>query len=155
MGLRSVAMNIDSGEKTWLTPPHIVEALGPFDLDPCCPPNMPWRTAEQMVCRPDDGLAVDWTGKRVWLNPPYGREATPFLRRMANHEGGGCRAHLRKDGHLGVADAHLPRRIRRSIPSRTTPLPQGRRNARRDGYSPFCARRILCEGFCLPAREWA
>ena len=85
----SVSMNIDSGEKTWLTPPHIVEALGPFDLDPCCPPKMPWRTAEQMVCRPDDGLAVDWTGKRVWLNPPYGREAVPFLRKMSEHEGGG------------------------------------------------------------------
>lgn len=87
---RSVAMNADSGEKTWLTPPHIVEALGPFDLDPCCPPNMPWRTAEQMVCRPDDGLAVDWTGKRVWCNPPYGREAVPFLRKMAENaaEGG-------------------------------------------------------------------
>ena len=86
----SVAMNADSGEKTWLTPPHIIEALGPFDLDPCCPPNMPWQTAAQMVCRPDDGLAVDWTGKRVWLNPPYGREAIPFLRKMAKtSEGGG------------------------------------------------------------------
>lgn len=85
----SVAMNADSGEKTWLTPPHIIKALGPFDLDPCCPPKMPWRTAAQMVCRPDDGLAVDWTGKRVWLNPPYGREAVPFLRKMAKTDGGG------------------------------------------------------------------
>lgn len=85
----SVAMNADSGEKTWLTPPHIIEALGPFDLDPCCPPKMPWSTASQMVCRPDDGLAVDWTGKRVWCNPPYGREAVPFLRKMSEHEEGG------------------------------------------------------------------
>lgn len=91
---RSIAMNADSGEKTWLTPPHIIEALGPFDLDPCCPPKMPWRTAEQMVCRPDDGLAVDWTGQRVWLNPPYGREAVPFLRKMAENaaEGGVSRS---------------------------------------------------------------
>ena len=86
----SVAMNADSGEKTWLTPPHIVESLGPFDLDPCCPPNMPWRTAAQMICRPDDGLAVNRTGKRVWLNPPYGRDAIPFLRKMAeNRQRGG------------------------------------------------------------------
>ena len=67
-------MNIDTGEKTWLTPPEIIDALGPFDLDPCCPPTMPWRTATRMVCRPDDGLAVDWTGQRVWCNPPYGRQ---------------------------------------------------------------------------------
>lgn len=89
MADKSYNMNIDTGEKTWLTPPHIIEALGPFDLDPCCPPTMPWRTAAQMVCRPDDGLAVDWTGKRVWLNPPYGREAVPFLRKMADSKTGG------------------------------------------------------------------
>ena len=88
---RSVSMNADSGEKTWLTPPHIIEALGPFDLDPCCPPVMPWRTATRMVCRPDDGLAVDWRGSRVWCNPPYGRDAVPFMRKLAANraEGGG------------------------------------------------------------------
>lgn len=85
----SVVMNADSGEKTWLTPPHIIEALGPFDLDPCCPPNMPWRTAKRMVHWPEDGLKVDWTGKRVWCNPPYGREAIPFLRKMAENRTGG------------------------------------------------------------------
>ena len=82
---RSGNMNIDMGEKTWLTPKYIIDALGPFDLDPCCPPKMPWRTAAQMICRPDDGLAVDWTGKRVWLNPPYGRDAIPFLRKMGEN----------------------------------------------------------------------
>lgn len=84
MPSQSVNMNVDSGEKTWLTPPHIVKALGPFDLDPCCPPNMPWQTATEMVCRPADGLAVDWTGKRTWLNPPYGREAMPFFKKMVD-----------------------------------------------------------------------
>ena len=82
-------MNIDTGEKTWLTPPEIVDALGPFDLDPCCPPTMPWRTATQMVHWPNDGLKVDWTGKRVWCNPPYGRDAVPFLRKMAENRTGG------------------------------------------------------------------
>lgn len=86
---RSYNMNIDTGEKTWLTPPHIIEALGPFDLDPCCPPTMPWRTATRMVHWPENGLEVDWTGKRVWLNPPYGRDAVPFLRKMAENKTGG------------------------------------------------------------------
>lgn len=80
-------MNVDTGQKTWLTPPEIIRALGEFDLDPCCPPRMPWRTARKMVCRPDDGLAVMWEG-RVWLNPPYGRESYPFLRRMRDHGNG-------------------------------------------------------------------
>ena len=74
-------MNVDTGQKSWLTPPRIINALGTFSLDPCCPPNMPWRTAARMVCRPDDGLAVDWTGKRVWLNPPYGREIPKWVRK--------------------------------------------------------------------------
>ena len=55
---RSYNMNIDTGEKTWLTPRYIIDALGPFDLDPCCPPKMPWRTAAEMVCRPADGLVA-------------------------------------------------------------------------------------------------
>lgn len=82
-------MNVDTGEKTWLTPPSIIEALGPFDLDPCCPSNMPWRTATQMISLPDNGLLADWSGKRVWCNPPYGREAIPFLRKMAENTNGG------------------------------------------------------------------
>ena len=86
---KSYNMNIDTGEKSWLTPPEIIDALGPFDLDPCCPPTMPWRTATRMVHWPNDGLKVDWTGKRVWCNPPYGHDAMPFLGRMAVHDGGG------------------------------------------------------------------
>lgn len=84
-------MNVDTGEKTWLTPKSIIDALGSFDLDPCCPPQMPWSTAAEMICRPANGLEVDWLGKRVWCNPPYGREAVPFLQKMAlqRQSGGG------------------------------------------------------------------
>ena len=80
-------INADSGEKTWLTPRYIIDALGHFDTDPCCPPNMPWRTADTMLTKADDGTTAPWHG-RVWLNPPYGREAYPFLARMTKHEGG-------------------------------------------------------------------
>lgn len=81
-------INADSGEKTWLTPRHIIDALGHFDTDPCCPPNMPWRTADTMLTKADDGTTAPWHG-RVWLNPPYGREAYPFLERMSRYKGGG------------------------------------------------------------------
>ena len=80
-------MIADSGEKTWITPKHIIDALGHFDTDPCCPTNMPWRTADRMLTKEDDGTTAPWVG-RVWLNPPYGREAVPFLRRMSCYEGG-------------------------------------------------------------------
>lgn len=82
-------MNIDTGQKTWLTPPEIIRSLGEFDLDPCVPDSMPWQTAKRMVTKTEDGLKVDWNGNRVWLNPPYGRDSYPFLRKMAEHTGGG------------------------------------------------------------------
>lgn len=72
---------------TYLTPPEWIAALGPFDLDPACPPNMPWQTAVRMLTVADDGLATPWEG-RVWLNPPFGQQAALWLRKMALHGNG-------------------------------------------------------------------
>lgn len=72
----------------WLTPPEIVAALGPFDLDPCAAPSpRPWTTAARHIELPDDGLASEWRG-RVWLNPPFGPHTGQWLRRMAEHGNG-------------------------------------------------------------------
>lgn len=74
-----------AGTDTWLTPPNIVEALGPFDLDPCAAPEpRPWPTAARHITWPQDGLAEKWHG-RVWCNPPYGRATAVWLDRMAQH----------------------------------------------------------------------
>jgi hypothetical protein len=72
---------------TWLTPPHVLEALGKFDLDPCASLNRPWDTAKHHYTVEDDGLMQPWFG-RVWLNPPYGKEALPFMEKMAMHRKG-------------------------------------------------------------------
>lgn len=70
---------------TWLTPRFILDALGSFDLDPCAAPDpRPWPTAAQHIARPDDGLAAAWHG-RVWLNPPYSRQAVRWIARLADH----------------------------------------------------------------------
>jgi hypothetical protein len=71
----------------WLTPPEIVRACGSFDLDPCSPIVRPWDTAARHFNINDDGLAQPWEG-RVWCNPPFGREAIKWLRRMADHSNG-------------------------------------------------------------------
>lgn len=68
----------------WLTPPEFLDALGPFDLDPCASVGQPWRTAAVQYSRPQDGLALPWEG-RVWLNPPYSRKAVDWLRRLVQH----------------------------------------------------------------------
>lgn len=72
---------------TWLTPPEILRALGEFDLDPCAAPNQPWRTAKHEIRLPNNGLTAPWNG-RVWLNPPYSREAVHWLERMGDHRYG-------------------------------------------------------------------
>lgn len=70
----------------WLTPPHVVEALGPFDLDPCSPLARPWPTAAHHLTVDDDGLSSPWQG-RVWLNPPYS-EVAEWMARLAQHDHG-------------------------------------------------------------------
>lgn len=75
------------GKDEWLTPVELIESLGTFDLDPCSPINRPWPTANIHYTKQDDGLKQNWNG-RVWLNPPYGREATAWLERLAAHGNG-------------------------------------------------------------------
>lgn len=72
----------------WLTPPHILTALGSFDLDPCAATLRPWDTAETHYTTEDNGLAKPWNG-RVWLNPPYQSSVIgTWLGRLAEHDHG-------------------------------------------------------------------
>lgn len=71
----------------WLTPPEILKPLGAFDLDPCAPIVRPWDTAACHFTKLDDGLAQPWHG-RVWMNPPFGREAGKWLKKLRDHGDG-------------------------------------------------------------------
>lgn len=76
----------------WLTPPHILKALGPFDLDPCAPrpENRPWQIAD--VHYHENGLLLPWHGF-VWVNPPYNGQEQFWLNKLIlhrdNNNGGG------------------------------------------------------------------
>lgn len=74
----------------WYTPPELFTALGlEFDLDPCSPMAgpVPWVPAKRFLSPRENGLTAPWVG-RVWLNPPYGRLAPPFLHKLAEHGNG-------------------------------------------------------------------
>jgi hypothetical protein len=71
----------------WLTPPYILEALGPFDLDPCAATDAPWPTASAHYTEQDDGLRQPWHGF-VWCNPPYGPATWRWLQKLADHHNG-------------------------------------------------------------------
>lgn len=111
MGLSShQSSNMKNDE--WLTPPEIIRSLGLFDLDPCSPIIRPWQTASNHFTISDNGLDLPWHG-RVWLNPPFGREAVKWLRRLVAHGNGIALVPARTETAMfyecvwGVADAIL------------------------------------------------
>jgi hypothetical protein len=97
------------GKDEWLTPPEILRPLGEFDLDPCSPEHPPWRIARVSYFG-SGGLELEWFG-RVWCNPPFGREAVKWLRKMAKHGNGIALIPARTETAMfyecvwGVADA--------------------------------------------------
>lgn len=102
-GSDAVAPGTNSGKgDEWLTPPALIAALGPFDLDPACPlegtaPNMTWRTAERRFTAAENGLIQRWGGD-VLLNPPYSKALIAlFMARMALHNRGIAIVNARTD----------------------------------------------------------
>lgn len=96
----------------WITPKFIIDALGPFDLDPCESRTQPWRCAARGIVAPADGLAEPWHG-RVWLNPPYSVHASAWLAKLSRHGSGTALIFARTDTEMffdhvwGVASAVL------------------------------------------------
>lgn len=76
-----------SSQKTeWETPNSLFEELDKefnFTLDPCCTHNN--AKCEKHYTKEDNGLLQDWTGERVFCNPPYGKELPPWIRKCAEH----------------------------------------------------------------------
>lgn len=85
-----------SGKDEWLTPPEIIQALSPIDLDPCAPTNRPWEIAENHYTIMDNGLTKDWRGF-VFCNPPYGNKTGLWLSRMSEHGNGVALVFARTD----------------------------------------------------------
>ena len=76
------------GNDEWLTPPYIIDALGKFDLDPCAPVGINWKTADEYYTIEDNGLMQEWWG-RIWLNPPYGyNKPKEWLSKLSHHGNG-------------------------------------------------------------------
>jgi hypothetical protein len=80
-----------------ITPKRIIDALGPFDLDPAAANPRPWDCAAVNYTEADDGLRQRWHG-RVWLNPPFDQyKVGKFIRRLAAHGCGIALLHARTE----------------------------------------------------------
>jgi len=75
-------VHFSSETNEWATPQDFFDKLNKqfnFTLDPCA-------TKENAKCakfftQEDDGLAQDWSGERVFCNPPYGRGLKDWVRK--------------------------------------------------------------------------
>jgi len=75
----------------WATPQEFFDKLDTefhFNLDPCA-------TSKNAKCsryftQADDGLARDWDGSRVFVNPPYGHEISKWVRKSWEESQRGC-----------------------------------------------------------------
>jgi hypothetical protein len=61
----------------YYTPKWLFDVLElQFDIDVCAPAQgIPWIPAKRWFSQADDGLAQDWGGAFVWMNPPYSQPA--------------------------------------------------------------------------------
>jgi hypothetical protein len=71
------------GENIWFTPPEIIKPLGAFDLDVCTVSFRPFDIAKHHIefDKGQDAFQKEWGGI-VWMNPPYGKEIEPFIKKF-------------------------------------------------------------------------
>jgi hypothetical protein len=72
----------------WLTPQWVLDAIGPFDLDPCASEAFPSRVAPRFYTWRDNGLAQDWGDAFCFVNPPYSNHVGKWLTKLAEHGNG-------------------------------------------------------------------
>lgn len=72
-----------SKSNDWATPQGFYDKLnktfGPFTLDPCS--NGQNNKTDNYFTQEQDGLSQDWSGNKVFMNPPYGRSIKDWLRK--------------------------------------------------------------------------
>lgn len=76
-----MSVHFSSETDLWATPQHFFDTLNVafgFELDVCASPDN--AKCAHYFTKVDDGLAQDWRGM-VWMNPPYGRGISAWMRK--------------------------------------------------------------------------
>lgn len=71
-----------SSTNEWATPQAVFDSLDSefhFDLDPCATRNN--AKCGDYYTKETDGLSQPWKGRRVFCNPPYGREIGKWVKK--------------------------------------------------------------------------
>jgi hypothetical protein len=82
-----------------ITPKGLLDAIGPFDLDPCAAIIRPWDCATINWTEIDDGLSREWPRQYfIFLNPPFDRYVVgTWMARLAAHGNGIALLHVRTE----------------------------------------------------------
>jgi len=68
----------------WPTPQYLYDELDRefnFTLDPCA--TVDNHKCAKFFTKENDGLAQDWSGERIFMNPPYGRKIQHWIKKLA------------------------------------------------------------------------
>lgn len=71
---KKMSVHFSSASNEWATPQVLfdwIDARFKFTLDPCCTHKS--AKCAKHYTQAEDGLQRDWSGERVFMNPPYGR----------------------------------------------------------------------------------
>jgi site-specific DNA-methyltransferase (adenine-specific) len=82
MDKQSQQTMFSSESSEWQTPQKFYDKLDQtfkFDLDPCA--SALTTKCEKYFTPEKDGLLQDWSGHRVFMNPPYGRGVDKWLKK--------------------------------------------------------------------------
>ena len=73
---------LSSKKMDWATPQDFFDKLDAefhFTLDPCADDQN--HKCEKYFTEEQDGLSQDWSGERVFCNPPYGRDVPKWVKK--------------------------------------------------------------------------
>jgi phage N-6-adenine-methyltransferase len=77
-------VHFSSRTDDWATPQDFfdrLDAIFDFTLDPCADGKN--AKCPRYFTRQEDGLAQNWDGERVFMNPPYGREIGSWVKKAS------------------------------------------------------------------------
>jgi site-specific DNA-methyltransferase (adenine-specific) len=75
-------LHFSSKKNDWRTPRYIFDYLNDiykFTLDPCASDDN--NLCDKYYTLEDDGLSKSWAGETVFMNPPYGREISKWVKK--------------------------------------------------------------------------
>lgn len=81
-----------SNSELWGTPQELFNALDKefnFTLDVCATPEL--SKCKRYFDPETDGLKQNWDNERCFLNPPYGKKISEWVKKASLARGGGCR----------------------------------------------------------------